>query len=239
MSRAFLRFICRGLRGVHAGFATAASSRISNDARILYTEICHTLDASPVRIEVYEKFLAAVDSAVKHAYQGAGFGDAERPGPEKELLVNGRIPPVLITAVVTLLRQTVPALKTEINRKGIILGDYSWLGFGKDSRTALYRQRRDVDILKKTPLRPPLPTSWDGRVVPPLKRRRCVRCCEVSGDTVLPRSLPFFKMIAKLNLLRCCPCGAFWMLETDSGGLDSGSSVQSASLRTPAGAAMG
>ncbi|KAJ6112846.1 hypothetical protein N7512_008170 [Penicillium capsulatum] len=239
MSRAFLRFICRGLRGVHAGFASAASSRISDDARILYTEICHTLEASPIRIDVYEKFLAAVDSAVKHAYQGSGFGDAERPSPEKELLVNARIPPVLVPAVVTLLRQTVPALKTEIKRKDIILGDYSWLGFANDWRTTAYRQRRDVDILKKTPLRPPLPTSSDGKLVQPQKRRRCVRCCEVSGDTVLPRSLPFFKMIAKLNLLRCCPCGAFWALETDSGGLDTESPVQSPPPRTPAGVAMG
>ncbi|OGE56422.1 hypothetical protein PENARI_c003G08846 [Penicillium arizonense] len=121
MSRAFLRFICRGLRGVQAGFASANPASLFGDSRIYYTEICQALETSPVRIDVYEKFLAGVDSAVKHAYQGAGFGDAERPGSEKELLVNARIPPVLISAVATLLRQTVPALKTEINRMAIYL----------------------------------------------------------------------------------------------------------------------
>lgn len=219
MSRAFLRFICRGLRGVHAGFANTNPATLSNDSKVYYTEICQALETSAVRIDVYEKFLAGVDSAVKHAYQGAGFGDAERPGPEKELLVNARIPPVLVSAVATLLRQTVPTLKGEINRKNILLNDYSWLGFGTDSRTALYRRQRDVDILKKIPLRPALPVGRDGRVVQVQKRRRCVRCCEVSGDTTLPRSLPYFKMLVKLNLLRACPCGGMWMLETDAAGL--------------------
>ncbi|CAG8362433.1 unnamed protein product [Penicillium salamii] len=216
MSRAFLRFTCRGLRGVHTGFATANPATLLGDSRILYTEICQTIESSPVRIDVYEKFLAGVDSAVKHAYQGAGFGDAERPGPEKELLVNARIPPVLTTAVATLLRQTVPALKSEINRMAIYLGDYSWLGFGNDRRTALYRKQREVDILKKSPLRPPLPLGSDGRMAP-LKKRRCARCCEVSGDTNLPRSLSSFKMIAKLGLLRSCLCGGMWILQTDAG----------------------
>ncbi|QQK46771.1 Mediator complex, subunit Med16 [Penicillium digitatum] len=218
MSRAFLRFICRGLRGVHAGYTSANPASLIGDSRIYYTEICQTLESSPVRIDVYEKFLAGVDSAVKHAYQGAGFGDAERPGPEKELLVNARIPPVLTTAVATLLRQTVPALKLEINRMAIYLGDYSWLGSGNDRRTALYRKQREVDILKKCPLRPPLPLGNDGRVAP-LKKRRCVRCCEVSGDTNLPRSLLSFKMIAKLGLLRSCLCGGMWVLEMDTGDL--------------------
>ncbi|KAJ5995590.1 Mediator complex subunit Med16 [Penicillium waksmanii] len=238
MSRAFLRFICRGLRGVHAGFANTNPATLSNDSRIYYTEICQVLENSPVRIDVYEKFLAGVDSAVKHAYQGAGFGDAERPGPEKELLVSARIPPVLISAVATLLRQTVPALKAEINRKDILLNDYSWIGFGTDARTALYRRQRDVDILKKVPLRPPLAVGRDGKILQAQKRRRCVRCCEVSGDTSLPRSLPYFKMLVKLNLLRACPCGGMWMLETEAGAAVPGASVGGSSslqgARTPA-----
>ncbi|KAJ5714011.1 Mediator complex subunit Med16 [Penicillium malachiteum] len=215
MSRAFLRFVCRGLRGVHAGFTKLNLTGLPIDSRVYYTEICQTLEASPVRIDVYEKFLAGVDSAVKHAYQGSGFGDAERPTPEKEVLVNARIPPVLVTAVATLLRQTIPSLKSEINRKDILLRDYSWLGFGDYQRTAMYRKNRDVDILKKTPLRPPLAVGRSGRVMP-AKKRRCVRCCEVSGDSVLPKSVMFFRMVAKLSLLRSCPCGGMWMLELES-----------------------
>ena len=138
-------------------------------------------------------------------------------GNSVHALVHARIPPVLVSAVATLLRDRVPALKAEINRKDILLNDYSWLGFGADARTALYRRQRDVDILKKIPLRPPLAVGRDGAVLQPQKRRRCVRCCEVSGDTALPRSLPYFKMLVKLNLLRACPCSGMWMLE-DGGG---------------------
>ncbi|KAJ5637510.1 hypothetical protein N7490_007389 [Penicillium lividum] len=220
MSRAFLRFVCRGLRGVHSGFTQTNPATLPSVSRAYYTEICQILESSPVRIDVYEKFLAGVDSAVKHAYQGSGFGDAERPGPEKELLINARIPPVLVTAVATLLRQTVPSMKAEINRKDILLGDYSWLGFGTDARTAMYRRHRDVDILKKVPLRPPLAVGRNGRVVQPQKRRRCVRCGEVSGDAALPKSLTYFKMVAKLNMLRSCPCGGMWMLESEPGERD-------------------
>ncbi|KAJ5898231.1 Mediator complex subunit Med16 [Penicillium tannophilum] len=240
MSRAFLRFICRGLRGVLGGFTQTNPASLPSASRVYYTEICQILESSPVRIDIYEKFLAGVDSAVKHAYQGSGFGDAERPGPEKELLVNARIPPVLVTAVVTLLRQTVPSMKAEINRKDILLGDYSWLGFGSDARTAMYRRHRDVDILKKVPLRPPLAVGRNGRVIQQQRKRRCVRCGEVSGDVALPKSLPYFKMIAKLNLLRCCPCGGLWMLEAEPGG-ERGNNLHGqhvSTVRTPAAVAV-
>ncbi|KAJ5664605.1 Mediator complex subunit Med16 [Penicillium macrosclerotiorum] len=210
MSRAFLRLVCRGLRGVQTSFTSLNPVSFSRDSRIYYTEICQTLDKSPVRIDKFEKFLAGVDSAVKHAYQNAGFGDAEKPSAEKELLLNARIPPVLVPAVHTLLLQTVPTTKAEINCKHIVLGDYSWLGLGSDARTLMYRRRREVDILKKTPLRPLLPPD---RATQTQKRRRCVRCCEVSGETVFPRSIPYFKMIAKLNMLRTCPCGGVWIME--------------------------
>lgn len=250
-----MRFICRGLRGLHAGYAAAPASALplSGEARMYYMEIGRTIDASPIRIDVYEKFLAGVDSAVRHAYQGAGFGDAERPAPEKELLVNARIPAVLIPAVATVLRQTLPALKQEINRMAIYLADYSWLGFGDDRRTELYRRTRDVDILKKLPLRtPPAVSSSNNNnnnnnteqqnggtgkgTKPP--RRRCVRCCEVSGDVTPPRSYLSFRLIARLGVLRSCICGGMWTLESGSGAPPSMMQPQSQNpARTPAPAA--
>lgn len=255
MSRAFLRFICRGLRGLHAGYAATPTLAlgVSGEARMYYVEIGRMIDASPVRIDVYEKFLAGVDSAVRHAYQGAGFGDAERPAPEKELLVNARIPAVLIPAVATLLRQTVPALKQEINRMSIYLADYSWLGFGDDRRTELYRRTRDVDVLKKTPLRtsPAVANNNNNTehqndsshgggggnkrsAVPP--RRRCVRCCEVSGDVTPPRSFLSFRLIARLGVLRSCICGGMWTLESGTGSPSSMMASQNHqnTARTPA-----
>jgi mediator of RNA polymerase II transcription subunit 16 len=197
------------------------------ESRFYYIDICQALETSPVRVDIYEKFLAGVDSAVKHAYQGSGFGDAERPSPEKELLVNARIPPVLISAVETLLSQTVPSIRAEINRKDIVLGDYTWLGFGNDPRTAAYRKRKDVDILMKIPLRPVAPggnasggSGGGGAQI--LRRRRCVRCCEVSGDGGRPRTGPWTKMMHRLNLLRACACGGAWVMEVPEPGVEGG-----------------
>ncbi|KAF9889204.1 mediator complex subunit [Aspergillus nanangensis] len=202
MSRAFLRFICRGLRGMYAGYTAVP---LVGDARVYYSEICQTLDTSPVRIDVYEKFVAGVDSAVRHVYQGAGFGDAERPGPERELLVNSRIPPVLVTAVTTILRQTIPVLKPEIDRMAIYMGDYSWLGLGTDRRTEMYRRTRTVDIVKKIPLRTLTPSAagednHEGKQNSQGQlRRRCVRCCEVLCGAYPPRPLLSFRMMYKLG----------------------------------------
>ncbi|EYE91177.1 mediator of RNA polymerase II transcription subunit 16 [Aspergillus ruber CBS 135680] len=224
MSRTFLRFICRGLRGVHSGYNPSAAN-LAGDSRIYYSETCHLLDTSPVRIDVYEKFLAGVDSAVRHAYHGAGFGDTERPGPEKELLVNARIPPVLVNAVSAIFRSVVPAVRGEVDRLAVYLGDYTWLGVGDDKRTEVYRRTRDVDILKKIPLRvivpdagsrtnTTTPTNDDNKAGAEQRIRRCIRCCEVSSDTHPPRSLPAFQMIARLGLLRSCICGGMWALES-------------------------
>lgn len=231
MSRAFLRFICRGLRGIHGGYAKAP---LTGDSIVYYTELCQSLDTSPVRTDIFEKLLAGVDSAVKHAYTGAGFGDNERPGPEKELLISSsRIPPVLITAASTILRQTVPAMKAEIDRMAIYLGDYSWLGFGADPPTQAYRRSRDVDIIKKIPI-PPRPALMSGLLNGNAKEsgnangnsqlqlqhqhghltRRCVRCCEISEAAYPPRSVLAFRMIFKLGHLRSCVCGGMWNLES-------------------------
>ncbi|KAL4879567.1 mediator of RNA polymerase II transcription subunit 16 [Aspergillus karnatakaensis] len=226
MSRAFLRFICRGLRGIHAGYASAP---LTGDSRVYYTEICQTLDNSPIRTDIYEKLLAGVESAVKHAYTGAGFGDNERPNPEKELLVNSRIPPVLVTAVSTILRQTIPALKSEVDRLAIYMGDYSWVGLGNDPKTEAYRRSRDVDIIKKLPVTATataatakggpgpvdlgLGVGQGGAGKSGILRRRCVRCCEVSEAIYPPRSVLAFRMIYKLGHLRSCICGGMWNLE--------------------------
>ncbi|KAI2790102.1 Mediator of RNA polymerase II transcription subunit 16 [Penicillium oxalicum] len=213
MSRAFMRIICRGLRGVRNGFENVNTAAIDAESRSCWVEICRAIETSPIRVDLYEKFLAGVDSAVKHAYQGSGFGDAERPSPEKELLVNARIPPVLVPAVETLFTQTVPSIRSEINRKEIVMGDYSWLGLDNDPGTATYRKRHDIDILMKVPLRP-VTGRQDLAVAPMARRRRCVRCGEISGDAGRPRTNAWTKMMLRLHALKMCPCGGAWVMET-------------------------
>lgn len=214
---------------MYAGYANATA--LMGDSRIYYSEICQTLDTSPIRIDMYEKLLAGIDSAIRHSYHNAGFGDTERPGPEKELLVIARIPPVLVNAVSTILGTVLPPLRNEVDRMAIYLGDYTWLGVGDDQRSEMYRRTRDVDILKKTPLRAVTSSSSSSSSVATdagsssktgnntaagggQRHRRCVRCCEISGDTKPPRSMLSFQMIARLTLLRSCICGGMWALES-------------------------
>lgn len=243
MSRTFLRFICRGLRGVYAGYANATA--LVGDSRIYYSEICHILDTSPIRIDMYEKLLAGIDSAIRHSYHGAGFGDTERPGPEKELLVIARIPPVLVNAVSTIFQSVLPPLRNEVDRMAIYLGDYTWLGVGDDQRSEMYRRTRDVDILKKMPLRA-VSSSSDSDTgslsgkqgnnaagATGQRYRRCVRCCEISGDTKPPRSMLSFQMIARLTLLRSCICGGMWALESSDHATTTTGSSTSASTTSP------
>ena len=198
MSRAFLHLICRGLRGVHDSSKT---SPFSGDGRAYSKELYTLIDSAPVRLNVFEKFLNSVDSAIKNAYQRAGFGDDERRTPEKDLLVNARIPAVMNPVLVSLFKQIIPTVQTEIDQMSIYLTDYSWLGFSADRRTEHFRQTRAVDVVKKVPLREfsssnnaiapnmTLEIKSNGTMAGTSTRRRCVRCCEFTGGPPSPRSM--------------------------------------------------
>ena len=211
-------------------------SMLPGDARVYYAEISQTLESSPVRVEAYEKFLTGVDSVIRHTYQAAAFGEGERPGPEKDLLVRGQIANVFIPAVSTILRQTLPALQPEIDRMAIYLGDYAWLGFGDDPRTESFRRNRDVDILRKTILRKNVnvndaitttntadgstPTSGENKNGNSSSSnvgqrwRRCVHCCECTSDLGFPRSAVAFRIFLKIGLIRSCVCGGTFVVES-------------------------
>lgn len=222
MSRAFLHLVCRGLRGVHT---SSIASPFAGDGRAYSKELYALIDNAPFRFNVYEKFLNSVESAIKNAYQRAGFGDDERRTPEKDLLVNSRIPAVMIPVLVSLFKQTIPAIQTEIDQMSIYLTDYSWLGFCSDRRTEHFRQTRAVDIVKKVPLRgfnlsnniiEPNVSSGitsSGNKTGSSSRRRCVRCCEITGDPSSPRSMLYFQLTLRLQLIRNCLCGGMWTFE--------------------------
>ncbi|EED24095.1 RNA polymerase II Mediator complex subunit Sin4, putative [Talaromyces stipitatus ATCC 10500] len=211
MSRAFLHLVCRGLRGVHT---SSIASPFAGDGRAYSKELYTLIDKAPVRFNVYEKFLNGVESAIKNAYQAQGLGDNDRRTPEKDLLLNSRIPAIMIPVIVSLFRQTIPAVQAEIDQMSIYLTDYSWLGVCDDRRTEHYRRTRHVDIVKKVPLRGF--NSNNNTIEPDItspSRRRCVRCCEVTGDPSSPRSLLYFNLTLRLQLIRNCLCGGMWTFE--------------------------
>ncbi|KAH8697294.1 putative RNA polymerase II mediator complex subunit Sin4 [Talaromyces proteolyticus] len=222
MSRAFLHFICRGLRGLSTGHTALP---IPGNTRMYYAELFQMINNSPVPTNIYEKFLSEVDNAIRFTYQKAGFEDNERRTPEKELLVNSRIPAVLIPAASALFKQIIPGIKAQIDQMAIYLTDYSWLGLSNDRRTEYYRRTRQVDVLKKIPLRGFMldengivepgesQQGKDQPVASSLARRRCVRCCEISGDTSTPRSALYFRMVIRMQVIRNCLCGGMWTFE--------------------------
>ncbi|OAL70354.1 hypothetical protein A7D00_5320 [Trichophyton violaceum] len=205
--RSFLRYICRGLRGLTNGFRNAMN--LSNESYQIYSQMVTVITESALKVDVYEKLLATVESDVKHAYQNAGFNNADRAAPERDLLINGSIPPVLQPAVTAILTKTVPMIRNEANPMYLFLQDYSWLGVGDDKRADLFRHKYEIDILRKVLI--PLDESR-GAVRP---SRRCVRCCAISEE-IPPKSMAAVKMLMRTAVLRACTCGGMWSMSNAS-----------------------
>jgi mediator of RNA polymerase II transcription subunit 16 len=201
MSRSFLRYICRGFRGLTGRFQN--STNLSGESRHIYANIFTMIEESPLKADVYEKLLFQTDNIVKHIYQSVSFDDAGRSSSEKELLVTCKVPNILLPAVAAVLKKIMPVMRTEVDRMALYLYDYSWLGVGDDKRSEIYRRTYDVDVLQKVPiLREPLENKSQGG-------RRCVRCCGFAEDTVPSRPLLTFR----IGLLKCPICGALWTIE--------------------------
>ncbi|EEQ90336.2 RNA polymerase II Mediator complex subunit Sin4 [Blastomyces dermatitidis ER-3] len=201
--RSFLRHIFRYLGRFPLTFK--AANNLSGESYQLFASINDTIDQSSLKPDVCEKMLAHIDSIVTRTYEAAGFGSAERNAPEREMLITCSIPPVLQPAVMSILTETVPlVVRPGVERMALALYDYSWLGIGDDKRTELFKRTHDVDILKKN-----VGKVLDATVA----KRRCVRCCEVSEDTCLPRSASMYRLIGKIGVLRTCVCGGSFAME--------------------------
>lgn len=199
--RSFLRYVSRGLRGLVASYK--AATNLTPESYHLCSYIVSLVERSPIKVDVYEKFLSGVDSAVRHAYQDAGFNAADKATPERELLTTGAVPPVLQPAVTSILVNTVPIVRPETDRMRLYTHDYSWLGICGDRMTAKFTKSFDVDVLRRTVVRNDKPKA----------KRRCVRCCSVSEDISSPKSFALFRMLAKTGMWRTCTCSGTWFLE--------------------------
>ncbi|KJF61295.1 RNA polymerase II Mediator complex subunit Sin4, variant 1 [Coccidioides immitis RS] len=204
--RAFLKYICRGLRGIPSSFRSATN--LSNESFGVYSNIVRLIEESPLRVDVYEKFLLSIDNVIKYTYQNAGFGSTDRSTPERDLLITASVPPVLQPAVVTILTNTMTLIRPDVDLLHLCTWDYSWLGIDDDKLTRLFRRRNEVDILKKT-----ITQLGEPQAKSKQPKRRCARCCAVSEDTTSPKSLASFRLLVKTVVLRTCICGGVWMVE--------------------------
>ena len=207
-SRLFLKYNCRYLRQ----YALEANSfrGYPGPLRDAYQTVISILRDSPVQLVQFEKMIMELESKIKEAYQG--ISDAERKNIEKEMLVSGTIPSVLMPAVTTLLTSIVASLREEVDVAELYFSDFSWLDLddyggneeieiengnanNPDSRRRKGRKRIEkpkIDTIRKVPLKPGV------------KIKRCIRCCALVGDAQQPYGT---RNQALAQLLKNCLCG--------------------------------
>lgn len=186
------------------------ATNLTTESFHLYSRIVSLIEESPIKVETFEKFLASIDSVVKHAYEDSEFSPADRATPERELLTTGNVPPVLQPAVSGVLTTTVSKIRPDVDRLRLYTYDYSWLGICDDRLTERFAQMHTVDTLNRTVINLDDGGPNNKGAQP---RRRCTRCCSVSEDVGPPQSIPALRMLAKTGILRWCSCGGIWVVE--------------------------
>ena len=192
-SRAILRFDCRLMRNL-AGESTKVQDSHTPLGRA-YREFDHIHAKANVDLVKIGDLFSNIDSLVKAAYKSAGFGDptsVERQAAERDMLIKGEIPEVLVGVVKQILTTTAQALSEEINVAEVFFADVGWLGL--TDGTGKIKKRTRIDAMRKVELRK------DARV------RRCTRCCALMEDH-MPRGLTLV-----MSMQRDCFCGGRWMV---------------------------
>ncbi|KAL8822394.1 MAG: hypothetical protein Q9191_006872 [Dirinaria sp. TL-2023a] len=229
-SRLFLKYNCQTLR--QYAFEANSFRGYPSPLRDAYQTVISVLRDSPVQLVQFEKMITEVDTKIKEAYQsgsssssngGAGITDAERKNIEKEMLVSGTIPSVLMPAVTTLLTSTVTTLREEIDVAELYFSDFSWLDLNNsepedssetEKETATHNTDEPRKKKKKKRRRIEKPRVDSIRKVelkPGSKFKRCVRCCALIGDDrqqQQQQQQPYAtRNQALAQLLKTCLCG--------------------------------
>jgi hypothetical protein len=201
MPRAFLRYSSRVLRGLTTQYRSWGPN-LSGECLQLFTSINAAVEGSAVKMEHFEKLVTNVERIVSHTYASAGFGDADRAITEREILVTGKIPQVMIPMLENLLGNLIPDLKKDVDRLALYFLDYSWLNMSDDAKTVAFRRTLTLDVFKKVKMK--RDGSGNGGLV-----RRCTRCCEFSEDTGVSREYPQWLV----SMIKSCVCGSMFRIE--------------------------
>ncbi|KAI9871901.1 MAG: mediator complex subunit [Pleopsidium flavum] len=199
-SRTFLKYNCRGLRGLGTTAHRTFQVHAQGDTLQSFKSLEDVIDRSPIEVHQFEKILADIEGKIKKTYShhsgGGGISDADRARVEKEMLIGADIPDVLMPVVQHLLTTALDNLRKDIDPAALYFADHSWLGLSDDRRSDAYKREHVVDAIRKVPLR-------KGAKV-----RRCTRCCAYMED-VLPQKGSSMWMT---SMQRMCFCGSLWML---------------------------
>lgn len=207
-SRTFLKYNCRGLRGLSSPAHQSFQAQAENPNLQSFKSLKNVIERSPLGVKLFEKILADVEGKIKKAYQQAGISEedraAERARLEKEMLIGADIPDVLMPVVQHLLTTALDNLRNDIDPAALYFADHSWLGLSDDRRTDAYRSEHVVDAIRKIPL------AKGARL------RRCTRCCAYMEDMLPQRGSSTWMT----SMQRMCFCGSLWMLVGENEGAD-------------------
>ena len=192
-SRSLLRYNCRGLRGISA----QSKSRPSSESQFrVFCELQSIFQKRSVSADQFEHIILDVDREVSLAYTNAHTTDEGRQVTERDMLVSGEIPEILMSVVKYLFTKIVQRTKLEINMAELALADVSPLGLSDDRRSDAWRRVDAMDAHRKVKL----PQG--------VQLRRCIRCCALMEDL-----LPYRGSSAWLNgMAKVCFCGSLWIL---------------------------
>lgn len=198
LSRTFLKYNFGCLRSL---YNDSKSGQPYGPQRQVYRELEAIFDKSPVTIPQFERILSDLDSDIKNAYSSSKMSDADRKNTEKGMLVSGRIPAVLTSALESLLTISIESLRDEIDEAELYFTDISWIGLSDDGRSDAWRRDHALDVLRKIELPKDAPL------------KRCTRCCAVVEDKSSDRGASSWI----LNFHRTCFCGNWWMVDSKEG----------------------
>lgn len=129
---------------------------------------------------------------------------------EHEMFIHGTVPPSFYKLTIKVLTEILPRLfphdLPELDRLALATADYACLGIVPDARTAEFRKKWDIDLLRREML--------EIAIRPQSQRiRRCSRCCEISDDPAGPKSGALNRLWVQLQFHRTCTCGGIFLGE--------------------------
>ena len=161
-----------------------------------------SIESVAISPPILDQVLTELDSLVAKAYLEAGLSDASRVEVEREMMLTGQIPPILLPVFRPLLQVTFARLKAQIQVGDLTFKDYSPLGIHGGKRARNWWSTRWVDVIRKVEIK-------RGDVPGGVKIRMCARCGSVMEDLLGQKILrPWMG-----NTQRTCLCGGFWMVE--------------------------
>lgn len=197
--RFYLRYCLLYIRSMHKAAIERLQYADTPDREVWHSLAKLCAQYPLLQIEV---MLREIDHHVYLGYTEAKLNDEQRAAAEKQLLITGDIPEVLMPVVKRLLTTTKEKLFDggQFDLKDLYFQDFRALNLTDDESTKQLQSTVKIDVLRKVPLKKNL-TSW----------RRCTRCGSCMGNLAM-RGEPTWIT----TLQKSCVCGNAWMIETAS-----------------------